>query len=184
MTENSEDHRYVYGLDISMKSTGVAVYDLDEEKFVYIGSFNTEKIRATKTYKGLEIHALKLHLIGEWFYNILEEFPPYACGIERMFIKYKAESITIAKTTGVMQHLIWDVPQAFYPPKSVKLAIWHGNASKEEVEEEILKRYPDLIMANDDESDAVAVCICHLIQMGEIEWTKNKVVKKTKPKKK
>lgn len=170
----------MYGLDISLKCTGVAVYDLDEKKFVFVGSFNTEKIYATKDNKGLHLNAVKLSKLQEWMRSIIIEYPPIAVSIERMISKFKNETQVIAKATGVIQVLFWNKPQVLFPPTSVKLAIIRGNASKEEVKEEILKRYPDLIMNNEDESDAVAVALCFLIDASLIEWKKPVVEKKKK----
>lgn len=175
---------FLYGLDISLKCTGVSVYDLEEKKFVYIGSFNTEKIKATKEYKGLELNALKLKKLVDWFKEIIKEYPPYIVAIERMFSRFPTETQVIAKATGVIQCLLWNKPQTLYPPKSVKLAIIKGDASKELVKSEILKRYPNLTMNNEDESDAVAVAICHLIALGMIEWEKPPVEEKPKKKRK
>lgn len=163
-TNNDKKHkRYLYGLDISLKCTGIAIYDLDEKIFVYIDSFNTENIKATYEYKGLDVNSIKLKKKAEWFKNIVKEYPPTFISIERMFARFPNETQVIAKATGVIQHIVWDIPQKMYPPKSVKLAIIHGNASKELVKQEILKRFPKLIMDNDDESDAVAVAITYLI---------------------
>ncbi|MFS0905828.1 crossover junction endodeoxyribonuclease RuvC [Priestia aryabhattai] len=165
---------YLYGLDISLKCPGVAVYDIKAKEFVYIGSFNTDKIYATKENKGLEIHALKLKKIADWLRPIIKQYPPSLVAIERMFIhnKHKNEAPVIAKATGVVQVMFWSVPQFLYPPTTVKKEIIKGNAGKDVIAEEILKRYPDLEFANDDESDAVAVALCHLIQTGFIKWEK------------
>ncbi len=164
--------RYLYGLDISLKNTGVAVYDLEEERFVFIGSFSTEKIRATKEYKGLHLNAVKLKQLADWFKAIIKNYPPSDVAIERMFSRFPTETQVIAKATGVIQTMIWNVPQTLYPPKTVKAAIIKGDASKKLVQQEILKRYPTLIFSDDDESDAVAVALTHLIKEKKIDWEK------------
>lgn len=176
--------KYLYGLDISLKETGIAIYNLDTQEFVYISSFNTEKIYATKDNKGLHLNALKLKKIADWMKVIIKEYPPYIASIERMFSRFPKETQAIAKATGVIQCLLWNIPQYLYPPKSVKLAIIKGDASKELVREEILKRYPSLIMNNDDESDAVGVALCFLIENELIMWEKPKVEKKKRLSKK
>jgi Holliday junction resolvasome RuvABC endonuclease subunit len=181
------DKKYIYGLDISLKQTGVAIYDFDERKFVFIGSFNTEKIYATKNFKDLDIHAIKLKQLTAWFREILKEFPPYIISAEGMIDKQingrrmnPVATWTIAKATGVIQTMVWDKQQYFYKPKAVKAKIWHGDATKEEVASEILKRYPDLVFNNDDESDAVAVVLTFLIDHDLIEWEKSPKPEKKK----
>jgi len=178
--------RYLYGLDISMKNTGLAIYDLDEHKFVYIGSFSTEKIYATRQYKGLDKNSLKLKKITEWFKEIYKQYPPACAGIERMFSRFNMETQTIAKATGVIQCMIWNKPQELYPPKEVKAHIWHGDASKDDLAKVIMEAYPYIEFANEDESDATAVAITYLIKNGLIDWVKPPlpVKKKRKTKKK
>lgn len=169
---------YLYGLDISLKNTGVAIFDLEAKRFVYIGSFSTENIRNTKEYKGKELTALKLHKLGEWFDSLVEQYPPYYASIEQMVKVERQYGVNIneikgiAKATGIIQERIWDIPQGFHYPSEVKLAIIKGNASKEVVQSEILRRYPELEFANLDESDACAVALTQLIEVGIIEWEK------------
>lgn len=181
---------YLYGLDISLKNTGVAIFDLESKEFVYIGSFNTEHIKATYEYKGMDVNAVKIHKLSEWFENLIKEYPPYFVAIEQMVLVqrnlgngkkgYNINEIKgIAKATGVIQSVVWNVPQAFHYPSEVKSAIVKGNASKIAVQNEILRKMPDLEFNNDDESDACAVAITHLIDVGIIEWEKPPVVKKT-----
>ena len=181
---------FLFGLDISLKNTGVSIFDLEAKEFVYIGSFSTENIRNTKEYKGKELTALKLHKLGEWFDNLIEEYPPYFASIEQMVKVEREYGVNIneikgiAKATGIIQEIIWNVPQEFHYPSEVKLAIVKGNASKEVVQNEILRRYPNLIFKNFDESDSCAVALTQLIKVGIVEWEKPIVEKKKTTRKK
>lgn len=181
------ENRYIYGLDISLKNTGLAIYDLKEKKIVCIDSFNTENIKLTKKYlegsalkdtftfeeyKQLYLNAIKLTYIEKWLLDYKEKYPPCEVSIERMFSRFQTETQTIAKATGVIQKVLWDSPQYLYPPKKVKANIIKGNASKELVWRTIKDRIPNLEVKNDDESDAIAVLICHLFEKGLIEWHK------------
>lgn len=190
MTEQRKGY-YLYGLDISLKNTGVAIYDLEKKEFVHIDSFNTEKIKATYEYKGMDVNAVKIHKLREWFENITKEYPPYFVAIEQMVLVqrdlgkgkkgYNVNEIKgIAKATGVIQSVVWNVPQAFHYPSEVKSAIISGNANKIAVQNEILRRLPNLSFKNDDESDACAVAICHLMEVGIVEWESDLVVNKNK----
>lgn len=181
---------FLYGLDISLHNTGVAIYDLETREFIHIDSFNTENIKATKEYKGLDVSALKIHKIREWFENLTKEFPPYYIAIEQMVKVEREYGVNIneikgiAKATGVVQEVVWYKPQTFYYPSEVKSAIIKGNASKDVVQREILKRYPNLVFNNFDESDACAVALTKLIEVGIVEWEKPVEVKTTKSRKK
>lgn len=176
---------YLYGLDISLHCTGVAIFDLETKKFVYIGSFDTTNIKATKAHKGLDITAVKIHKIEEWFKELVKMYPPYFISVEQMVKVEREYGVNInevkgiAKATGVIQSAVWDTPQAFYYPSEVKLAIIKGNAKKDVVQREILKRYPELEFCNYDESDACAVALTQLIKVGIVEWEKIPVAKST-----
>ena len=177
MTNKENTDRYLYGLDISMKCTGVSVYNLDKKRFEFIDSFSTENIRATKKYRGMNLHSIKLHNISNWIENIIEEYPPSLVSVERMFSRYNNETQTIAKATGVIQSALWDKPTEFYPPKKVKRFVLNGNATKEDVANAINNddRFKDLKFRNEDESDAVAVAITYLIDRELIDWEKPKL---------
>lgn len=164
----------MYGLDISMKCTGIAIYDLNDRKFVLVDSFNTEKIYATKENKGKNLHALKLIALTNWMKEITTKYPPALVSIERMFSRFNNETQTIAKATGVIQTVLWSRPMTFYPPKSVKSTIVHGSATKEDVANAILTSatYNYITVNNEDESDAVAVAMTYLIDKELIEWDK------------
>ena len=45
-----------------------------------------------------------------------------------------------------------------------------GNATKEKVQKEIQKRFPDIEFANDDESDSFAVAITMLVDKYDMKW--------------
>lgn len=165
---------YLWGLDLSLKNTGVAVYNLTKRKFVYIDSFNTDRIYATKKYRGYNLHGLKLRKITEWLVGIIGKYPPSLISIERGFSRFNNETQAIFRVFGVVQCLLWDKPQTLYPVKKIKSKIVHGNATKEDVANAILtsETYNDITVNNEDESDAVSVAIAYLIDKELIEWEK------------
>src|SRR5690606_14907354 len=75
---------------------------------------------------------------------------------------------------GVVNYIFWEYPQRYYPPKSVKVALIHGNASKEDLAIAIKAKYNYITFQNEDESDATAVALTTLIEEGIIEWEKPK----------
>jgi Holliday junction resolvasome RuvABC endonuclease subunit len=180
---------FLWALDISLKNTGLTIYNLETKDFVYIGSFNTEKIRATKEYKGLYINGVKLKKIVDWIKPLLKLYPPTQIAIERGFSRWNAETQTIFRAHGVINCLLWNIPQEYYPPKEVKAVIVHGDATKEDVANAINTKYNDIIFQNEDESDSFAIAITYLVENGLIEWEKPnwaeiKKMRKPKPTKK
>lgn len=171
---------YIWGLDISMKNTGLAIYDLEKGEVVEVTSFSTEKIRMVKAIKGKHLNAIKLKALYDWCEEMREKYPPYDVAIERMFSRFPTATQIIAKATGVVQLAIYESPQELYPPKKVKERILHGGATKIQVANEISLRYPEIVFENEDESDAFAVLITHLIERGIIKWEKSEIPVKEK----
>lgn len=179
------ERRLLYGLDISLKNTGITIYDFDTKEFILVDSFNTEKIYATKENKGLHLNAVKLRKISDWIEGIIDEYPPYIVSIERMFSRFPLETQAIAKATGVVQELLWNVPQYLYPPKQVKATLIHGDATKEDLQIAINAIYNDIKFRNEDESDSFAVALTFLIEHELFDWEKPKwsdIKKLRKPK--
>lgn len=163
-------HRFLWGLDLSLTCTGVAIYDLDDKEFVFIDSFNTESI---KKQKNRYHNAIKLKEKADWLLDLKEKYPPYFVGIERGYSQFNTSTQTIYRVHGLVNYLFHDCPQEYYPPKSVKEALVHGDATKEDVLITINLRH-DFNFKNEDESDAVAVAITTLIKNGVITWEKPK----------
>lgn len=184
MSEEREG-RYLYGLDLSLSCTGVAIYDLIKKEFVYIGSFDTTKIPKQKNRYH---NAIKLKAKADWLLQLKEIYPPYFIGIERGLSRFNTATQVIYRVHGMANYLFNEHPQEYYPPKMVKETIVHGSATKEDVAITINARYNN-IFANEDESDAFAVALTVLIKEGLIEWEKpkwadiKKLRKPTKPKK-
>lgn len=175
------ESKYLYGLDLSLSCTGLTIYDLYKKEFVYIGSFNTEKI---KKKKDLYHNAIKLKHIYDWLEEMKEKYPPEIIIIERGFSRFPTATQVIYRCHGLANFVFWDVPQIYYPPKTIKEAIYKGDATKEQVQKIIKNNYVDVEFANEDESDSFAVLLTYLIKEGLIDFEKPIVEKKTKKSKK
>lgn len=163
--------QYIYGLDIAW-CTGVAIYDIDKNEFVYIGSVDANKIKlkAKQKREGLLEHGIRLKYIHDYFNKLFELYPPSHVAIERYFARFKNSTITLAKIHGLINVMLHDKPVKYYPPKQVKEAILKGTATKEELQGVIKAKYNYIDFQNEDESDATAVALCHLIKEGIIDW--------------
>ena len=167
MSEGVES-KYVYGFDLALGTTGLVIYDLVKKEFVYIGSFNTDKV---KKQKNRYHNALKLKELSEWVLQLKKMYPPYFVGIERGFSQHNNATQTIFRVHGLINFLFCGHPQEYYPPKMVKETIVNGNATKEDLVNTINTRY-NYVFSNEDESDAFAVVLTVLIKHGLIEWEK------------
>jgi Holliday junction resolvasome RuvABC endonuclease subunit len=178
--------KYLWGLDLSLTCTGLTIYDLDKKEFIYIGSFDTEKIRLKKAEKDNDIYlnAKKLKQKYDWLMELKEQYPPSIVAIERGFSRYNASTQTIYRVHGMVNLMFHDLPQIYYPPKSVKEAIYKGDATKAQVQKIIKNNFIDVEFANEDESDSFAVALTYLIKHDLIKFEKPIVEKKTRKKKK
>ena len=169
--------KYLFGLDLSLACTGVTIYDLEKREFVYIGSINTEKV---KKKKDLYHNGIKLKHIYDYLEELKEKYPPSIVAIERGFSRFPTATQVIYRTHGITNLLFHDVNQLYYPPKTVKEAIYKGDATKAQVQKIIKNNFVDVEFANEDESDSFAVALTYLIKEGLIEFEKPIVEKKKK----
>lgn len=149
--------KYIYGLDLSLNSTGVSVFTNDGI-FVKTLTIDTHSERETK---------LKLKLIGEKFIDLLKEYPPSIVVIEQGFTRFNASTQAIFRVHGLVNYLFADIEQVYYPAMSVKKIVGgKGNMTKDEVERAIHMKYPGIEFRNYDESDAFAVAIAYMLEKG------------------
>jgi len=90
----------------------------------------------------------------------------------------------IYRVHGILNYIMSEFEQIYYPPKTVKEAILKGNATKKQVQEVIKNKYPDIVFKNEDESDSYAVGLTYFIKTGKLKWDKDVVVKEKKTRKK
>lgn len=149
----------ILGLDLSLNCPGYAV--IEGKKGIYnlleVGHIKAKpKHSLTQKLKRIQAHILKLTM--DYDIDVVVR--------ESGFIRFNTASKALERVVGaVYSTLDYDVIEL--PPTTIKKRITgSGNASKEEVEQSVLKLIymPENIQFNsDDESDAVAVCIAYLI---------------------
>src|SRR5690606_34706114 len=113
--------------DLSLACTGITIYDTEKREF-YISSIDTEFIKARKANKHLYLNGIKLKHIWDEIRKLKEEYPPQAIIIERGFSRFNTATQVIYRVHGIINLLFHDVPQIYYPPKSVKEVLVHGSA--------------------------------------------------------
>ena len=169
-----EKKRYVYGLDLAW-STGIAIYDLEEEKFVYVSTCDVDKVklRAQEKRDGLLEHGKKLRTFALFFEDLFNEYPPSQIVLEKQFAgKFKSAVISLSKVHGIINEMTADIPSVYYTPTEIKKAILKGNAKKEMLAKVISAKYNYITFNNNDESDATAVALTYLIKNKIIKWEK------------
>ena len=151
---------YIFALDLSLNSTGVCIFTNDGQ-FVKALTIDTHSEKETR---------LKLKIIGKELINLMKDYPPSLAVIEQGFSLFNASTQALFKVHGLVNYLFSDYIQVYYAASTVKKVIaGKGNAKKEEVLGAIKAKYPDVVLADLDQSDAFAVGLTFFTKKGMIK---------------
>lgn len=164
--------KFLYAFDLSLSNTGIAIFDLHTKELVHLSSVST---------KDKDSHGVRLKQIADHVLLLVKEYPPEIIVIERGFSRFNNATQAIFRVHGLINYLFYEYKQVYYTPKAIKSEIVDGNATKAQVQKRILQSYPRVEFQDEDQSDAFAIGLTHLIKNGIIAW--NKTIK-TKSKKK
>ena len=167
MTDRPIDREYdriILGFDPGTNIMGYGVIGITGKKFemITLGIIHLAK---------LENHALKLQKIHERSLSLIDMYNPDEVALEEPFFGKNVQSmLKLGRAQGVAMAaaLHRGLPIFEYTPKKVKKSITgNGNASKEQVAAMLqsLLNFQDLPKFL-DETDAVAVALCHFFQSG------------------
>jgi len=155
---------YIYAFDLSLSSSGVCIFD---------ESGNPIKIMSVPTTSKME-HKDRLKVIADNWLELRRQYSTDLIILESGFSRHAASTQAIFKVVGLTQYLFNDCQQFTYAPSTVKKIITgNGRADKIEVQEKIMKLYPDLKFDNMDQSDSVGIGLCWFIEQGIIPWRNN-----------
>lgn len=168
---------YIYGLDPSLKNSGIVIIDEDTKEIVYVGSIRTDNIKEYKNLPEGTRNPKKLRFIYEELTRLTREYPPSVAVIERGFTRFNASTQVVFRVHGIFNLVFSEVENIYYPAKTIRETLYKGNASKEEVED-ILSKHLNMTFNSDDESDAMAVVYAYLVKNG-FKWTKPKAYTKS-----
>jgi len=149
----------VLGIDPGSIVTGYGVVEKIQESYLDIGHGDIKVKRGSLLTESLE-------KVYNGLYEIIERERPDAIAIEDIFYGKNIKSLIkqahvrgVAILAGSKQKL----PIFEYTPLEIKLAVvGYGRAEKIQVQKmiQVIMRFPELPTA--DESDAIAVAICHI----------------------
>lgn len=157
----------VLAIDPGSVTAGYALLQKDGRKIQYIASgilkFNSDDVF--------------LHRVKDIFdqtFALLEKFNPDEIALESLiFVKSPTALIKLAQSRGTM---LAALTQRYhqkiyeYSPNAVKSTVaGHGHADKEGIQK-VLKQYLGLDnFKTHDESDAVAIALCHILNHGAVQ---------------
>ena len=161
-----DKEQYFFALDLSLNSTGIAVFTTDDMRFV-----ETSTIAIDKRSSKMESTKNKLKYIGTELLKYKKKYKPKFIVIEKGFMRFVKSTAQLMRVHGVVNYLFANLEQYEIPSTKIKKELTgEGNASKEKVAKSVLVIYPKIKFKTEDESDACATGICFAIQKG---WFKD-----------
>ena len=152
----------VLGIDPGSRLVGWAVVEGSTPARVTVLASGVERL-------GVGPSAVRLGRLAERLGSHLERWTPGEVALERAFVGANvASALRLGEARGVVLALagLRGLGVTDYPPATVKLAVaGHGRASKDEVATGVA-RLVGGSRAGGDETDALAVALCHLAHAG------------------
>lgn len=151
---------YIIALDLSLVSTGVAIFNEDGE-CVELNTIETSAKDDTQ---------IRLKVIGDKILKIKKEYKIELVIIEQGFSRFNTATQMLFRVHGLINYLFSDVEQKYYHSTTIrKIVLGKGNAKKVEVQKYINEKYKNLNFKNYDESDAYAVGLAWFIEKGILQ---------------
>jgi len=161
------------GIDASLRATGIGLIDATGSQLKHVA----HKIIKTSSSMLLS-RSLKILLEG--IKKTIEEYQPSIAAVEGIFFCRNIQTaITLGEARGVViaSCVQANLPIFEYEPRKIKQAVvGFGSASKEQMQKMIKSLLGLKSMPGEDESDALAIAICHAHNMGHEYLSKAKEI--------
>jgi len=146
--------KYVIGLDLSLSSTGICVFDNDGKYMECMTIETTPKEQLGK----------KLKQIADAFIFIEKKYKPDVVVIEKGFTRYNFSTQQLFRVHGVANYIFHKYKQVYIPSASIKKIVGGaGNMKKDEIRNAIVSLFPNIKFKSMDESDAFSICLAYFI---------------------
>ncbi len=154
--------KYIYAMDLSLAKSGLCIFDTNGN-IILICSIPTD----AKLSRGK-----RLKQIADFIYKLLPIYPCEKVIAEKGFFRFNKASEAINEVNGVIKHMFYEFEPIFYAVTTIKATLLNGRASKKEIQDIILKKYPNLVFTCEDESDACSAGLTYFIKNKIIDWEK------------
>ncbi len=148
----------ILGLDPGTLKIGVAILDFDGANSSLVGHWTIK----TKARDSL---ALRLKAIHIELKLLIDSYKPSEAAVEQVFVGFSAKSSLLlgqARGASILTLSLSNLLVFEYSPRTVKQSVaGYGNASKEELQKMVNFIMKGSSITNLDESDAVAIALCH-----------------------
>jgi len=151
---------YILALDMSLSSSGVAIFSQDGK---------LQKLITIETDAKSETQ-IRLKKIGRELEKLRKEYKPRTVVSEHGFYRFHKSTSLLYMVHGISQYIFADTEIIYYYPMTIrKILCGKGNVDKEYVRDFINKKYPKIKFKNYDESDATAIGLSYFFDKGIIE---------------
>lgn len=167
------------GIDPGSINIGYGVLDKQGRKINYVGS-GVIQLGDESTY------LKRLSIIPEKIENIIRVYRPDHIAMESLiFVKSPTSLIKLAQARGaILSVILKDYHDLFfeYSPNLVKVSsAGHGHATKEGIKTFLHQLIGKSDFDSHDESDAIAIALCHIMNYSESSSGKIEIVKTRGP---
>jgi crossover junction endodeoxyribonuclease RuvC len=146
------------GLDPGLRHTGWGIINSKDGNISWIASGNISPKNSLSLSERLKIIHQELN-------TIINEFKPSVSAVEEVFVNMNGQStlkLGMARGAAITSCSINEMQVFEYAPTRVKQSITgSGRAKKDQVEAMVRILLPGCKIHTEDESDALAVAICH-----------------------
>ena len=148
------------GLDPGLRHTGWGIINSKDNKISWVASGNiSPKISLSLSERLKEIH--------QGLNSIVKKYNPSIAAIEEVFVNMNGQStlkLGMARGAAITACSINEMPVYEYAPTRVKQSVTgSGRSKKDQVASMVNILLPRCEIKSEDESDALAVAICHTI---------------------
>ena len=148
------------GLDPGLRHTGWGIINSIDDKIYWLASGNiSPKISLSLSERLKEIH--------QGLNSIVKKYNPSIAAIEEVFVNMNGQStlkLGMARGTAITACSINEMSVYEYAPTRVKQSVTgSGRSKKDQVASMVNILLPGCEIKSEDESDALAVAICHTI---------------------
>ena len=148
------------GLDPGLRHTGWGIINSKDNKISWVASGNiSPKISLSLSERLKEIH--------QGLDIIVKKYKPSVAAIEEVFVNMNGQStlkLGMARGAAITACSINEMPIYEYAPTRVKQSVTgSGRSKKDQVASMVNILLPGCEIKSEDESDALAVAICHTI---------------------
>ena len=162
----------ILGIDPGSRKAGWALIEVEGRKLSYVAS-------GVLHFEKIDEFLDRLAVIHTSIKNLVEEYAPTEVALESLiYVKSIPALSKLAQARGAMIAGLSEKYQGKifeYSPNLIKSTVTgHGHAAKEGVEKSLRMIFGKLEFKTHDESDALAIAVCHALNRGQSTKIKGK----------